>query len=244
MDRDRPFTKYPHDARERVEVPMHTHTNGQLNYVGRGTVHLLSPEGCWIVPWRRLVWIPPDQSHSMRSPGLSGSWKVMVPRAYAAFLPKEIAVLRTDPLLLAALEALPEDGESLPPTRLGPLAEIIGQELAGAEQENFGVALPMSDRLREIAESLLRQPEDRRGLDAWASAAGMSRRTFTRRFMAETGSSFGAWRKDVLLAKAVSLLAEGQGIAEIADRLGYAYPSAFIAAFRRKYGTSPLRFKK
>ena len=71
----------------------------------------------------------------------------------------------------------------------------------------------------------------------------MSRRTFTRHFIAETGCSFGQWKRSVLLGKALGLLAEGKSVAETADRLGYAYPSAFVAAFRRRYGASPLRFR-
>ena len=244
MDRDRPFAKYLHDAQKRVEVPMHRHTNGQLNYVGKGTMHLLSPEAHWVVPWGRIVWIPPDQPHSVQCEKLSGSWKAMIPRYYAQFLPKEITVLRTGPLLLAALEALPVNDESIPRARLDPLVEIIKQELMDAESEGFGVAFPKSAQLRQVTDRLLEEPADTRTIDDWAKIAGMSRRTFTRHFLAETGSSFGEWKRNVLLGKALGLLAEGKSVSETADRLGYAYPSAFIAAFRRKYGASPLRFKK
>jgi len=244
MDRNHPFTKYLHDAQERVEVPLHRHTNGQLNYVNKGTMHLVSPEAHWVVPWQRIVWIPPDQPHSVRCENLSGSWKAMIPRDYAQFLSKEISVLRTDSLLLAALEALPENDKQIPLARLEPLIEIIKQELMDAENEEFGVTFPKSDQLRKVSDILLKQPEDTRTIDDWAKIAGMSRRTFTRHFLAETGSSFGEWKKNILLGKALGLLAEGRSVSEIADQLGYAYPSAFIAAFRRKYGASPLRFKK
>lgn len=168
----------------------------------------------------------------------------MIPRDYAQFLSKEISVLRTDSLLLAALEALPENDKQIPLARLEPLIEIIKQELMDAENEEFGVTFPKSDQLRKVSDILLKQPEDTRTIDDWAKIAGMSRRTFTRHFLAETGSSFGEWKKNILLGKALGLLAEGRSVSEIADQLGYAYPSAFIAAFRRKYGASPLRFKK
>jgi len=244
MDRNQPFTKYLHDTQERVEVPLHSHTNGQLNYVNKGTMHLVSPEAHWVVPWQRIVWIPPDKPHSVQCENLSGSWKAMIPRYYAQFLPKEISILRTSPLLLAALEALPVNDKPIPSARLEPLIEIIKQELMAAEDEEFGVTFPKSDQLRKVTDMVLQQPEDRRTIDAWAKIAGMSRRSFTRHFLAETGSSFGEWKRDVVLGKALGLLAEGKSVAEIADQLGYAYPSAFIAAFRRKYGASPLKFKK
>lgn len=244
MDRNRPFTKYLHDRQERVEVPLHSHTNGQLNYVNTGTMYLLSPEAHWVVPWQRLVWIPPDQPHSVQCERLSGSWKAMIPRYYAEFLPKEIAILRTGPLLLAALDALPVNDMAISPSRLAPLVEIIKQELMSAETEGFGVRLPTAHRLRLVADRVLLSPEDTRKIDDWAKIAGMSRRSFTRRFMAETGSPFGEWKRNVLLGKALGLLAAGKSVSETADQLGYAYPSAFIAAFKRKYGVSPLKFKK
>ncbi len=244
MDRDQPFTRYLHDAQQRVEVPMHGHINGQLNYVHKGTMRLLSPRAHWVVPWRRLVWIPPDQLHSVRCEGLSGSWKAMIPRAYAQFLPGGIAVLRTGPLLLAALEALPARGAPIAAARLAPLIEIIRQELSCAQNEGFGITLPTTEPLRRIADILLEDPEDPRQIDDWTKVAGMSRRTFTRRFLAETGSSFGQWKRNMLLGKALGLLAEERSVSEIADRLGYANPSAFIAAFKRKYGASPRRFAR
>jgi hypothetical protein len=58
-NRNLPFIKYLHETQKRVEVPMHSHTNCQLNYVNAGTMHLLSPRAAWVVPWKRIVWIPP-----------------------------------------------------------------------------------------------------------------------------------------------------------------------------------------
>lgn len=246
MDRDRPFTKYIHDYQEPYEVPLHRHTNGQLDYVSKGTMHLRSPEAAWVVPWQRIIWIPPDQLHSVRSQGLAGSWKIMIPRSYALFLPKKITILKTGNLLIAALDALPSsDGESeIPQTKLEALIEIIRQELQTAECESFGVTLPKSDRLQELANTLLENPADPRQIDDWAKIAGMSRRTFTRTFISETGSSFGEWKRNLVLGKALNLLGEGLSVSEISYRLGYANPSAFIVAFRKKYGVSPLKFTK
>lgn len=244
MDRDQPFTKYLHDAQQRLKVPMHSHANGQLNFVGKGTMHLLSPQTHWVVPWQRIIWIPPGQLHSVRCEKLFGSWKAMIPRDYAQDLPREICVLQTSPLLLAVLDALPVCGSSIPSEKFAALVEIIRQELPLAQREAFGVALPSSEALRRVAEKLLEHPGDLQGIDAWAQSIGMSRRTFTRHFAAETGSSFGQWKKNVLLGWGLSLLAEGKTVAETADMLGYAYPSAFVAAFRRRYGASPLRFKR
>ena len=244
MNRNQPFNKYSHDGLERVEVPMHSHGNGQLNYVRSGTMHLHSPRAAWVVPWKRIVWIPPGQPHSVRCARLSGAWKVMIPKEHGRFLPQTISVLQTSPLLQSALNALPEGGESIAPAKIALLIEVIKLELMSAVREDFGVTLPQSGELLKVADTLLRNPKDSRRIADWAEEVGMSRRTFTRRFASETGSSFEQWRKTVLFGEALNLLAEGRSVSEIADRLGYAYPSAFIAAFKRRYGASPRRFAK
>jgi AraC-like DNA-binding protein len=243
-NRNLPFIKYLHETQKRVEVPMHSHTNCQLNYVNAGTMHLLSPRAAWVVPWKRIVWIPPDQPHSVRCEKLSGSWKVMIPRKYAKFLPKEISVLQTTSLLLSALGSLPETGQTIAPAKRRLMIEVIKLELMSADREEFSVTLPKCARLQMVTDSLLRNPEDSRRIDDCAKVVGMSRRTFTRRFISETGSSFEEWRKSVLLGKALTLLAEGKSVSGISDDLGYAYPSAFIAAFKRRYGVSTRRFGK
>jgi len=50
---------------------------------------------------------------------------------------------------------------------------------------------------------------------------GMSRRTFTRAFRAETGLSFGEWQFNACLALALDWLAAGMTMHDVAHRLGY-----------------------
>ena len=244
MDRNQVFKKYPHDVQEKVEVPMHSHTNGQINYVGRGTVHLITPDAAWVIPQQRIIWMPPGHPHSVRSHGVSGSWKIMTPQSYGAFLPKTVSVLQTSNLLFAALDALPPERESISLSKLRLLIEVIKLELQSAKSESFGVTLPRTARFDPLVDALLRRPEDGRGIDEWAKAVGMSRRTFTRTFIAETGSTFGQWRKALLLGKALDLLSEGSSVSEAAIELGYSSPSAFAAAFRKRFGAPPGQFFK
>ncbi|GES29907.1 helix-turn-helix domain-containing protein [Streptomyces angustmyceticus] len=50
---------------------------------------------------------------------------------------------------------------------------------------------------------------------------------------------FGQWRTRVRLRAAMPLLAGGATVAAVAARVGYASPSAFVAAFRRAVGVPP-----
>ena len=72
--------------------------------------------------------------------------------------------------------------------------------------------------------------------------AGASARTLSRLFVKETDMTFGAWRQQARLLKALEMLAGGHGVTVAALELGYQSPSAFIAMFRRALGVSPGRY--
>ena len=223
---------------------MHVHSNGQLNYVNRGTMRLMTLSSSWIVPQKRLVWIPPNHPHSVRCIGISRSWKTMLPKSFCERLPNEVCVLQSSPLLIATLEALPEHTDVISREKLTLLKGIIKLELRDAQKESFGVSLPLSSLLKPVCDILLEHPEDPRNIDDWAALVGVSRRTFTRLFTAETGNSFGNWKRMLVLDKALQLLGAGCTVNETSDQLGYSEPSAFVAAFRKRFGKTPGQFFK
>jgi AraC-like DNA-binding protein len=77
-----------------------------------------------------------------------------------------------------------------------------------------------------------------------AQTAGMSRTAFAVRFKALTGSTpldyLGGWRMTVARN---ALRHSDEGIARIAERIGYQSETAFSAAFKREIGESPGRFR-
>ena len=99
-----------------------------------------------------------------------------------------------------------------------------------------------STHLKAIVSRLLSDPTDRRPLGAWAKSAGTSSRTLARAFRNETGLSFGAWRRQLTLMRALELLARGKSVTEVALALRYESTSAFIQTFRRHLGTTPARY--
>jgi AraC-like DNA-binding protein len=58
----------------------------------------------------------------------------------------------------------------------------------------------------------------------------------------QTGMSFGAWRQQLRLLRALERLAAGEAVSTLALELGYASPSAFIAMFKRALGVPPGRY--
>jgi AraC-like DNA-binding protein len=122
------------------------------------------------------------------------------------------------------------------------IAMVILDELRAAPIQPFGLPMPRDSRLVLIASALLDDPGDRRGVDEWARWSGISERTLSRRFVAETGFTYTAWRQRARLMRALEMLAEGQAVTVVALDLGYDSVSAFIALFKRTLGVAPSAY--
>ncbi len=102
--------------------------------------------------------------------------------------------------------------------------------------------MPTSQRLRDAVAAINLDPARTDSLSDVAAMAAQSERSFERHFRAETGLSFRAWRRQARLMKAVEWLSLGAPVGNVADRLGYEGPSAFVAAFRKAFGVTPGRY--
>jgi AraC-like DNA-binding protein len=122
------------------------------------------------------------------------------------------------------------------------LAGVLHDRLGSMPRAKLAVPLAHDVRVRRVCEALLDNPADDRDLEAWGCLVGASSRTLARRFLCETGMTFGAWQQRMRLAVACDRLACGETVTRIALDLGYASPSAFSAMFRRVLGTSPSRY--
>ena len=92
-----------------------------------------------------------------------------------------------------------------------------------------------------IARALLNDPASLRSRCDWAAWAGLSPRTLSRRFLQETGISFALWRQQARVLRSLEGLSRGEAVSEVADACGYDNVSAYIAAFRRRFGVTPGR---
>ncbi|MEQ1440665.1 AraC family transcriptional regulator ligand-binding domain-containing protein [Fontimonas sp. SYSU GA230001] len=101
--------------------------------------------------------------------------------------------------------------------------------------------------LQELSARVVQQLQlyDRQYPDAVRVARlfGLSERSFRRR-LSEEGTSYRRLLAQARFAKAQHLLREtGLSVEAVSEQLGYAEPAAFIHAFRRWSGTSPLAFR-
>jgi AraC-like DNA-binding protein len=224
------------------QFPSHSHARGQFAYAARGVISVHTPQGNWLVPPQRACWVPAGLIHGMRMHGAVTMHNVFIDDCAIARmgLPHDCQVLDASPLLRQLLaEAVTLDAWYVEDARAGRLMALLLDEVAAARPLPLSAPLPQEARLARLCMKLLQQPTLDSSLDAMAAQAGMSRRTFTRQFRAQTGLGFAQWRQQACLLAAITCLAQGQAVTRVALDLGYASPSAFTAAFRRVLGQAP-----
>lgn len=239
------------DAHARV-VP-HSHPWAQVVFSTTGVCRVEAQQHSFIVPPSRAVWVPPGVEHAVTvveraelrtlyllEPAAGGGPMALDGAAAGDW--RRCRVLEVSPLLRELVPQLAsEPGDALPPAREALLARLVADELARARPVPLGVELPADKRLRALCQAVIDDPLRHERLEAWAAEAGASVRTVARLFRSELGTSFGAWRQQVLLARALAMAAQRRPMAHIAAELGYASASAFSAMVRRSVGLPPTR---
>jgi transcriptional regulator GlxA family with amidase domain len=77
-----------------------------------------------------------------------------------------------------------------------------------------------------------------------AAAAGMTARTFTRRFKAATGRMPAAYLQALRIAEAKAMLERGEGpLQRISEQVGYDDLAFFRALFKRETGMTPADYR-
>lgn len=236
----RPVVGVASDFEDGFVIPPHRHRRGQLVHASAGVMTVTTREGTWVVPPQRAVWVPGGVEHRIRMSGRVEMRTLYLSDRAAEGLPAGCRVVAVPPLLrelLLRVVAMPQ------PFPLGGaeerIAGVLLDEIRAMEVAPLHLPLPTDPRLRRVADLLIASPEDDRGLAAWARIAAASPRTLERLFQRETGMSFGAWRRQLRLLRALERLASGESVTEVGLALGYESTSAFIAMFRRNLGRTP-----
>jgi AraC family transcriptional activator FtrA len=99
-------------------------------------------------------------------------------------------------------------------------------------------------RLGRVLERLQAEPDAAASIASLARQAGMSRRTFQRRFKAGTGTTPGAWLVKARLARARQLLETSQlPLDDVAAAAGFGSPANLRHHFRRELKLSPSAYR-
>jgi AraC-like DNA-binding protein len=153
-------------------------------------------------------------------------------------------VLEVGPLLKAIVDHVVEI-ESLPANAAGRrLAGVLADQLASARSLDLRLPSPQRPRAMQVAQLLMTDPSDTLSLAVLGKTVALSARTLARDFLGDTGVTLGRWRRQFRLTHALTLIAEGRPVKDVALEVGYETPSAFVAAFKRALGTTPARLFK
>lgn len=213
----------------------------QLYWTPDGTLSTLAGQQSQFIGPNEAFWAERGASHDVRALGRQTTYRICLREAPAA-----LAGLRSGAVSISATAAdlvqrLCGPGVS-ERTALADRAELLGglspSDEGYAAHHAIGAGFAMT-----VARTLSHDPGDATPIDEWAERLHISVKTLQRDFEREFMMSFSQWRTELRLRIARVLL-EVQPVGEVAYRVGYATPSAFVAAFAKKFGCTPGQYAK
>lgn len=218
----------------------HSHAFHELLWNERGASTAVVDARAWTVTPTVGLWMPAGTVHT--GSAVAGTWF----RATFFNFPDTPSIsdvpvaVEMTPLLRLLLKRLGEEGLS---ARSRAVTEAMVLDVLAPSPRELLVYLPKAPLLQPIVRAVEAAPGDPRTLTEWAAELGVSPRTVTRAFSAETGTGFARWVATVRARHAVELLTRGGDVEEVAERVGYRSTSAFGVAFRRTTGLTPGAFR-
>jgi AraC-like DNA-binding protein len=221
----------------------HSHHWIQLSYAVSGVLEVRTAQGNFVAPPKRAVWVPAGVEHQVLSSDRAEMRGLYIDTRAVLGAPERCRVLEVSSLvreLILAVAALPPEYDRDGPD--GRLVAVLLDRLAALPEVGLSLPLPGDERLGRVCADMLHAPDDPRTEVDWAKSIGMSERTMTRLFKSQTGLSFGNWRLSMRLLAALAELEAGRSVTAVALDCGYESTSAFIAAFKKRFGQTPGKF--
>lgn len=224
-------------------VAEHAHQWHQLIYASEGVMWVHTAEGEWVVPPNRAVWVPAGIRHSIEMSGTVLVQTLYVHPSVKVVLPKQCSAVNISPLMKELiLYTITLGALDRHKPLMARLMAFLFDQLQALPTIALQLPLPVDDRARQVVAWLRKHPEDNGSIKKLAKRVSTSVRTLERVFQKENGMTIGKWRMQLRLLQALRLLANRRSITEVALDVGYDSTSAFIAAFKRIFGTTPGRY--
>ncbi len=226
-----------------AELPMHTHSQGQLVMALRGGVMCRAEGGLWMVPRGSGVWVPGSIPHSNQVTA-NGRICLLFVDPDAQGLPDHCCTLSLTPMVIEMIQhlaTLPLE-TSAEDAHTQMIAEVILGELRRMKVAAYHLPIPDDPTLSLIANRLIQAPDDRASIAGWAARVAMSERSLARLVVRKTGMTFGRWRQQLQIVLALQKLSAGATVQSVALDLGYESVSAFVSMFKAAMGKPPARY--
>lgn len=229
--------------------PDHRHGWHQMVYAISGALTVFLDGRRFVLSPQQAVWLPAGTPHAVATRGGADYRSLYVDHSHpisphdggadAAF------VFAVPPLLRALIiEAADLERRADASAYAQQVSALILAALQRVRPLTAALPWPRRRQLVTLCDALYADPGDSRSLGQWAKKLGLSERSLTRHFQAETGMTLRGWRRQLRLFRSQELLATGADITAIALELGYASVSAFIAMFRAATGLSPDAYRR
>jgi AraC-like DNA-binding protein/quercetin dioxygenase-like cupin family protein len=225
------------------QIAPHAHAKHQLVHAVQGVMVVQAAAGRWVIPPTRGLWLPAGMEHAIRCIGEVHMRSLFVKPDAAPKLPEDCCAVGISPLLRELIRAAVDVQHPYAPnSRDGRLMRLMLDELRALPVLPLHLPLPTDPRIAVICSHLQQQHDDPSTLSDWAARLEVDVKTIQRLFAAGTGMTFGQWRQQARLLRALELLASGEKVIDVALALGYESPSAFATMFRRQFGQTPSQF--
>ena len=221
----------------------HAHPTAQFLYAAQGVMLAQTDGDEWVSPPTRGLWVPPSTPHRIRAIGEVHMRTLYFRPDAGVRLPSECKVVGVSPLLRELIVAAVEIRLPYPPdSRDAHLMRLLLDEITVQDSLPLRLPYPVEPALANICRQVAQTPDNSRTLEDWATRLGMHPKTLQRRFLRETGLTFGQWRQQACLIQAFERLAAGEKVVDVALALGYNSPTAFASMFRRHLGVPPSAY--
>lgn len=217
----------------------HFHHQDQLAWAQGGEMRVRIDEEQWHVSATEFVWIPANAVHEL--------WVEGAETLLSFYLGPELRPTGRrwrQPLVLPVQEVAGAVFRHLCATPQ-PLARrqhgwaLVRDILENTAASDTALVVPKHPGAQVVARMLMTEPADSRSLLDWSEHVGVSSRTLSRSFQADTGLTFSQWRTRARMYRAARLLSEGESVGDVALRVGYVTATGFIKAYLQVFNSTP-----
>lgn len=226
--------------------PEHKHRTGQLIFALGGVMLVQTDSTRWTVPPQRALWIPAGRLHSIAMLSQvemrTVYFQPALIEACSGFLRKnEVHAVVASSLLKELILGLFDEQRDLDTRNL--MARLLLHTLRETACLPTFLPMPRNERLHGALTMLIAANGWNMPAHEVAFLAAMSERTFSRRFNADVGLTFRAWRQRARIIASFDMLAADRPIKAVASTLQFANSAAYVTAFRQLLGCTPNEFR-
>ena len=163
-------------------IRAHSHPWHQLIYASRGVMTVRTPDGAWVVPTNRAVWVPARTRHSVQMSGPVSLRTLYLLPSLNKSLPDRCRVVGISPLLRELILRIVElDALSMRRPAHAHLVSVLLDQLQIVESDPIHLPLPRDGRAKRIAMLLQKEPSEKRSLVELSKIAGASNSSWATR---------------------------------------------------------------